>query len=49
MSVFRGDLEAGEHEIVWSGVGEEDLAAGVYFVRLATDEGAAVRRVVHVR
>lgn len=50
-TVRRGMLEAGPHELAWDGRGAdgENVAAGLYLLRLRTAEGASTRRITVVR
>lgn len=50
-TLVSGALPAGEHRAVWDGADEKraEMASGVYFYRLETDEGNLVRRMVLVR
>ena len=44
-------LAAGEHEFTWDGTGErgQDLAAGVYFLKLVHSRGTATQKMVVAR
>jgi len=48
--VFAGNADAGRHEIGWDGKDQagKRVAPGVYFCRLATPDGASIRKVVLV-
>jgi len=50
-SLQRGNLAAGAHEAVWTGVDERgaSVASGVYFIRLETSDGVHLRRAALVR
>ncbi|MCA9751487.1 MAG: T9SS type A sorting domain-containing protein [Gemmatimonadetes bacterium] len=50
-SLGESSLTAGEHELVWDGrdAAGRPVAAGVYFLRLATPEREDVQRVVRLR
>jgi hypothetical protein len=45
-TLIDGELEAGDHSIVWDGVDDagNDVASGVYFYRLNSAEGQQIRR-----
>jgi FlgD Ig-like domain len=47
----RGNLSAGVHEVVWTGVDERgaSVASGVYFIRLQTSDGVHLQRAALVR
>lgn len=44
--LLEGNLEAGEHAVVWNG---RDYPAGIYHVRIGSGRWSAVRRIVLVR
>lgn len=50
-SLLRGDLTAGDHEMVWDGRNDrgEPVGSGTYFARLTSADGALVRRMTIVR
>ncbi len=50
-TLARGPREAGLHRLVWDGRGEDGApsAAGVYFYRLSTPDGALSRKLVFMR
>jgi hypothetical protein len=50
-SLVRGDQPAGAHSIVWDGRndGGRQVAAGVYFYRLAAGRSSSVRKMVVLR
>ena len=47
-TLASGVYESGEHRVVWDGRGDaaEDMASGVYFYRLHTNEGSQTRRMI---
>jgi C1A family cysteine protease len=49
--IFRGGVTAGRHSITWDGRDEGDrkVAAGIYFVRIESPSGVAVRKVAVLR
>ncbi len=49
--LVAGHLAAGDHSVVWDGSNGrgQAVARGVYFVRLATPEGAVTRKILLVR
>jgi len=49
--VFQGEQEAGEHGLIWDAreEGGRALASGVYFVRVRTENGEGVSKLVLVR
>ncbi len=44
--LFEGLQTAGEHKVSWSA---ENLASGLYFVRLSTTQGEVVRKAVLIK
>jgi hypothetical protein len=48
---INGRLSAGEHAVTWTGVDNDgrDLPSGVYFYRLACDEGTITRKMMLVK
>lgn len=50
-NLARGVWNAGSHKVTWSGRDSRGIvtASGVYFVRLATEDGVVTRRVVRFR
>jgi flagellar hook assembly protein FlgD len=47
-TLVQGDLPAGRHSASWDGhaAGGGQVAAGLYFARLATQQGTVSRRIV---
>lgn len=50
-TLVDGELEAGYHSVVWNGAGQNgiDAASGVYFYRLKTSDGNAMKRMTLVK
>jgi FlgD Ig-like domain len=50
-SLQRGNVSAGAHEVVWTGVDDRgvSVASGVYFLRLTTPTGVHLKRAALVR
>jgi FlgD Ig-like domain len=50
-SLQQGNVSAGAHEVVWTGVDERgaSVASGVYFLRLSTPDGVHMKRAALVR
>jgi uncharacterized membrane protein len=49
-SLVHDDLSAGRHSVTWNGreSGGRQVAAGLYFARLVTPQGSAMRRIVRM-
>jgi len=49
-SLVHNDLSAGRHSVTWNGreSGGRQVAAGLYFARLVTPQGSAMRRIVRM-
>lgn len=50
-TLVDGELDAGQHHLVWDGTDEhgQRLQAGVYFAKLMSGQGGVVRRVIFVK
>ncbi len=50
-NLAAGNMDAGEHRVIWDGRDEqgEPVGSGVYFYRLATEEGTQSKRMVLIK